>query len=172
MNLVNKKRLTIIFFCFILIFIVHKNILGFSPIGYIFNFYKNVVNGQILHIDFPFFFWRIEKSNDKTKMFESFIVNDRPISVTLDRNYNNVSIDAIKKMCEGTYSIEKNKSVYFFLCQNEKNTYLKPFKVVYKQNEFFIFIYDYDKKYDWIYKKIISYITKFYISYQENKETR
>jgi len=158
MNLGNKKLLTIIILLMIVSSGIHKYIYGFSPVGYIYNFYQNVNSKYITQSMFPKFFWHIVKSDNKKIVYESFMVNNKVISATLDIGYRNKSITEIEQMCEGKNNIAKIADGYSILCRNERNSHLLPYKIVYKPNSYFLFMYDYNDKYDWIYEKLIDYI--------------
>jgi len=107
---------------------------------------------------FPKFFWHIAKLDNEKIIYESFVVQDRRISATLDKSFNNKSINEIKQMCEGVNEISKIADEYSILCRNEKNDLLLPYKIIYKPSSYFLFMYGYDSKYDWIYEKLINYI--------------
>ena len=137
----------------------HKYMYGFSPVGYIYNFYYNIYRSEYkIKPNFPKFFWRIVKSDNKKIVYESFLVDDKVISATLDDGYKNKPMSEIERMCEGKNNIVKMSDEYTILCLNENNTYLSPYKIVYSPNSYFLFMYDYSDKYDWVYKKLIDYI--------------
>ena len=158
MNFENKKRLTIIILMVIVGIGVHKYIYGFSPVGYIYNFYKNFNSEYMTDSRFLKFFWHIAKLDNEKIIYESFVVQDRRISATLDKSFSNKSINEIKQMCEGVNEISKIVDGYSILCRNESNSHLLPYKIVYKLNGYFIFMYGYNDKYNWIYEKLIDYI--------------
>ena len=163
----NKKSMFILIIVLVIFFVLykgHKKIFGYSPVGYLYNYYwykthkKLYVSYLINNQNFPILFWRVVKNeNNKSIIFESFIVNNQLITASLS---NKVKYQEIRQSCDGkvyNYHTNINKKIQeAFVCKNNDNIYLKSFLCVSFSKKLCLFIYNYDVQYKWLYDKLLN----------------
>lgn len=156
------KKIGLIFIFVLLSFWISKQ-LGYPILWYCLNAYYNI-NNQIIEnhnykVTLPFFQWRIA-SKDKTSINLKGVTPERTfINASISNINENLDLQTIKNWCEGNSKINLKKlethSQYVITCDNSKNTALKPYKLYWVPYKLLIFMYNYQKNYEYIYEKLL-----------------
>ena len=170
MNLENKniKKLSIGLVSLLIIIFGLKQILGYSPIGYLYNaYYNSFHDSEIIDstykIELPFFNWRInEKDNTQTIVY-GMLTKDGFLKATFSNGSFSKSIDEIKEMCIDGNNIVKSIDIDIhkamdIYCKNESVDELKPYRIIFIPKKLFVFMYNYQLKYNSHYEELISRI--------------
>ncbi len=169
MNLENKniKKLFISLVGLLIIIFGLKQMLGYSPIGYLYNaYYNSIHDSEVINntykIQPPFFNWRINEKNNTQVIFYGMLTENGFLKATFSNNSLSKSIDEIKDMCVGrnivkNIDIDTHKAVDIY-CENKNINELNSYKIIFIPKKLFVFMYDYQMKYNNQYEKLISKI--------------
>ncbi len=164
---INKKKLLreglIIFILSIIPF--YQYLQGLNPIGYLSNIFYNLKNKNsivtnIYNIDLPFFSWRIESEDNEHIFLLGHLTEKGFLQISLSKKKSSLHNIKIEEMCNGKQStseiyLDGNKATNIY-CDNSDTNELEPFRLIVLKDKLSIFMYKYQKKFQYQYQKFIS----------------
>lgn len=121
----------------------------------------NKIETETFNLKVPYWKWKVLSNTEKSSKLEG-ISSDRTFILALIRKevelYN---LESIKKMCKGDVLIDsyeqKSFQRYNIYC-NRTTKQLKAYRVFWIKNKVFVYMNDYNKKYQDVYDELISSI--------------
>lgn len=166
----NKKiKLFLISLIAILFFIfISKQLLGYSPIGYLFNsysnfFYSSEVITNTYKMKLPFFHWRINKQDNHDIILYGMKTKKGFLQASFENKFLSKSIDDVKMMCTDKnnklreFNIDSHKA-YDIYCENTNTIDLNQYRIIFIPEKLLIFMYDYQIEFEYEYEILIENI--------------